>query len=119
MTDTSKPRLVAGFKEFVIRGNVIDPAVAIVIGAAFTDVVNSVINGASNPLVGAFGMRDLAGYSSCLKSRCTVNDKGELVAGVRIQRGSVVSASPTFPVTAVVYFPMVLPMSRYLARQAA
>lgn len=120
MTDTSKPSLMAGFKEFVMRGNVIDLAVAVVIGAAFTNIVNSVVNGVINPLVGAFGTKDLAGYSSCLKGPCTANDKGEVVAGIRIQWGSVVSASLTFLITAaVVYFLMVVPMSRYLARQAA
>jgi large conductance mechanosensitive channel len=120
VTQTSKPSLLAGFKEFVMRGNVIDLAVAVVIGAAFTNIVNSVVNGVINPLVGAFGTKDLAGYSSCLKGPCTVNDKGEVIGGIRIQWGSVVSASLTFLITAaVVYFLMVVPMSRYLARQAA
>jgi large conductance mechanosensitive channel len=120
MTDTNKPSLLAGFKEFVMRGNVIDLAVAVVIGAAFTTIVNSVVNGVINPLVGAFGTKDLAGYSSCLKGPCLESDKGEPVEGIRIMWGSVASASLTFLMTAaVVYFLMVVPMSRYLARQAA
>lgn len=120
MTETSKPSLLAGFKEFVMRGNVIDLAVAVVIGAAFTNIVNSMVSGVINPLVGAFGTKDLAGYSSCLKGPCAVNGKGDVVTGIRILWGSVVSASLTFLITAaVVYFLMVVPMSRYLARQAA
>jgi large conductance mechanosensitive channel len=103
-----------------MRGNVIDLAVAVVIGAAFSNVVNSVVNGFTNPLAGAFGTKGLAGYSSCPKGPCTVKGKGEAVRGIRILWGSVLSAGLTFLITAaVVYFVMVAPMSRYLARQAA
>lgn len=120
MTDRKKPSVLAGFKEFITRGNVIDLAVAVVIGAAFTNIVNSVVNGVINPLVGAFGTKDLVGYSSCLKGPCVVNDKGEVISGIHILWGSVLSAVLTFLITAaVVYFLMVVPMSRYLARQAS
>jgi large conductance mechanosensitive channel len=120
VTDKSKPSLLAGFKEFITRGNVIDLAVAVVIGAAFTSVVNSVVNGVINPLVGAFGTKALDNYSSCLKGPCTVDAKGQVVSGIHILWGSVLGALLTFLITAaVVYFLMVVPMSRYLARQAA
>lgn len=118
MTEASRPSALTGFKAFVMRGNVIDLAVAVVVGAAFTNIVNSVVNGVINPLVGAFGTKELAGYSSCLKGPCAMNDKGEVVSGIRILWGSVVSTALTFLITAaVVYFLMVLPMSRFLARQ--
>lgn len=101
-----------------MRGNVIDLAVAVVIGAAFTQVVNSVVKGVINPLVGAFGTKNLDAYSSCLKGPCqVVNGQAE---GIRILWGSVLGAILTFVITAaVVYFLIVLPMSRYLARKAA
>jgi large conductance mechanosensitive channel len=120
MSDTEQqPSLLAGFKEFITRGNVIDLAVAVVVGAAFSSIVNSVVNGVINPLVGAFGTKDLAGYSSCLKGPCVVDSKGETVSGIHILWGSVLSATLTFLITsAVVYFLMVLPMARYLARRA-
>jgi large conductance mechanosensitive channel len=93
--------------------------VAVVVGAAFSSIVNSVVNGVINPLVGAFGTKDLAGYSSCLKGPCVVDSKGETVSGIHILWGSVLSATLTFLITsAVVYFLMVLPMARYLARRA-
>ncbi|MER6913228.1 MscL family protein [Streptomyces sp. NPDC000594] len=113
-----KVGLVEGFKAFLMRGNVIDLAVAVVIGAAFTQVVNSVVKGVINPLVGAFGTQNLDAYSSCLKGPCrTVNGTEE---GIRIMWGSVLGATLSFLITAaVVYFLMVLPMARYLARKAA
>ena len=43
--------MIKGFKEFILRGNVIDLAVAVVIGAAFTLIVNSIVAGLINPLI--------------------------------------------------------------------
>ncbi|GGR05522.1 large conductance mechanosensitive channel protein MscL [Streptomyces aurantiogriseus] len=106
------------FKAFLMRGNVVDLAVAVVIGAAFTNIVNSVVKGIINPLVGAFGTKNLDSYSSCLKGPCT--GTGDAATGVRILWGSVLGATLSFVITAaVVYFLMVLPMSKYLARQEA
>ncbi|WP_031036808.1 large conductance mechanosensitive channel protein MscL [Streptomyces sp. NRRL F-5650] len=118
MSEKNGPSVWQGFKAFLMRGNVIDLAVAVVIGAAFTKIVNSVVEGVINPLVGAFGTQSLDGYSSCLKGPCT--GTGDSATGVRIQWGSVLGATLTFLITAaVVYFLMVLPMSKYLARQEA
>ncbi|WP_202548959.1 MscL family protein [Streptomyces sp. SID8352] len=101
-----------------MRGNVVDLAVAVVIGAAFTNIVNSVVKGIINPLVGAFGTQNLDSYSSCLKGPCS--GSGDSATGVRILWGSVLGATLSFVITAaVVYFLMVLPMSKYLARQEA
>ncbi|MFJ6184028.1 large conductance mechanosensitive channel protein MscL [Streptomyces sp. NPDC092295] len=114
-----KESVLEGFKAFLMRGNVIDLAVAVVIGAAFTNVVNSVVKGLINPVVGAFGTQDLNKYSSCLKAPCETNGAGEVVSGIPIMWGTVLSAVLTFVITAaVVYFLMVLPMSKYLARRA-
>ncbi|WP_328676873.1 large conductance mechanosensitive channel protein MscL [Streptomyces sp. NBC_00322] len=113
-----KVSVLEGFKAFLMRGNVIDLAVAVVIGAAFTQIVNSVVKGVIAPVVGAFGTQELDAYSSCLKGTCEVVN-GE-VDGIKILWGSVLSATLTFVITAaVVYFLMVLPMSKYLARRAA
>ncbi|MFI6286088.1 large conductance mechanosensitive channel protein MscL [Streptomyces sp. NPDC051018] len=112
-----KVSLLEGFKAFLMRGNVIDLAVAVVIGAAFTQIVNSVVKGVINPLVGAFGTKNLDSYSSCIKGTCEVVN-GE-VQGIRILWGSVLGATLSFLITAaVVYFLMVLPMAKYLARKA-
>ncbi|MBQ0829421.1 large conductance mechanosensitive channel protein MscL [Streptomyces tagetis] len=118
MSEKKEPNILDGFKAFLMRGNVVDLAVAVVIGAAFSDIVNSVVKGIINPLVGAFGTQNLDGYSSCLKGRCT--GSGDTATGVQILWGSVLGATLTFLITAaVVYFLMVLPMSKYLARQEA
>ncbi|MEU7701192.1 MULTISPECIES: large conductance mechanosensitive channel protein MscL [unclassified Streptomyces] len=113
-----KESLLAGFKAFLMRGNVIDLAVAVVIGAAFTNIVNSVVKGIINPIVGAFGTKDLESYSTCIKDTCAVVN-GE-VQGIQLQWGLVLSAILSFLITAaVVYFLMVLPMAKILAKRAA
>ncbi|WP_328955469.1 large conductance mechanosensitive channel protein MscL [Kitasatospora purpeofusca] len=106
-----------GFKEFLLRGNVVDLAVAVVIGAAFTSIVNAFVKGVINPIVGVFGAKDLASYSSCIKGPCEVI-AGETTSGILILWGSVLSAALQFLITAaVVYFCLILPMTRFTARR--
>ncbi|MFE6619476.1 large conductance mechanosensitive channel protein MscL [Streptomyces sp. NPDC057740] len=114
MSEKKEPGVWDGFKAFLMRGNVVDLAVAVVIGAAFTNIVNAVVKGIINPLVGAIGTKNLDHYSSCLSSSCA-GDKG-----IQILWGSVLGAALSFVITAaVVYFLMVLPMAKYLARVEA
>lgn len=107
-----------GFKEFLLRGNVVELAVAVVIGAAFTNIVNAFVKGVINPIVGVFGTKDLASYSSCLKGPCSVSPTGEVTAGILILWGSVLSAALQFLITAlVVYFVLIVPMNRLAAHR--
>ncbi|MBZ9638608.1 large conductance mechanosensitive channel protein MscL [Streptomyces sp. PSKA30] len=120
MSEMKEPGVWDGFKAFLMRGNVVDLAVAVVIGAAFTNIVNSVVKGVINPLVGAIGTQNLDSYSSCLKGPCTLAADGSVSRGVMILWGSVLGAALSFVITAaVVYFLMVLPMAKYLARVEA
>jgi large conductance mechanosensitive channel len=114
VSEKKDPSIWQGFKAFLMRGNVVDLAVAVVIGAAFTNIVNSVVKGIINPLVGAFGTQNLDHYSSCLSSSC------QGTHGIQLMWGSVLGATLSFLITAaVVYFLMVLPMAKYLARLEA
>ncbi|MFF3452224.1 large conductance mechanosensitive channel protein MscL [Streptomyces sp. NPDC002667] len=118
MSENKQPGVWDGFKAFLMRGNVIDLAVAVVIGAAFSNIVNSVVKGIINPLVGAVGTKNLDNYSSCLESPCT--GTGANAKGIQLMWGSVLGSALSFLITAtVVYFLMVLPMAKFLARQAA
>jgi large conductance mechanosensitive channel len=110
---------MGGFKKFLMRGNVIDLATAVVIGAAFTAVVNSFVKGIINPLVGAFGTQDLEKYKTCLKGPCGLDEKGESI-GVYMQWGLVLSNLLTFLITAaVVYFIFIVPMNKMIAKHKA
>ena len=110
-----------GFKAFLLRGNVLDLAVAVVIGAALTTVINAFVTGVINPLVGALGTSDLNSYRSCLRGPCSIDAAGK-VTGIYIQWGLVLGALLQFLITAaVVYFCIVLPagkmLERYMARR--
>lgn len=119
--ESEKKGLLAGFKEFLMRGNVVELAVAVVVGTAFSKIVDSVVKGLINPLVGAIGTKDLEHYSFCLKGPCEISKTtGEATSGVPVNWGPVLSATLTFLFTAaVVYFLMILPMTRYKERLAA
>jgi large conductance mechanosensitive channel len=108
---------VKGFKEFLWRGNVVELAVAVVIGTAFGAVVDAFVKGVLNPLIGAFGSKNLDSYASCIKAPCTIAG-GEVTKGVAILWGSVIGAAITFTLTAAaVYFVVVLPLNAYNRRK--
>lgn len=107
-----------GFKEFLLRGNVVDLAVAVVIGAAFTTIINAFVKGVINPLIGAFGTKDLNSYASCLKGPCSVDAAGNVTHGIMILWGSVLGAAINFViVAAVVYFILIVPMTHLQAKR--
>ncbi|MET0763467.1 MAG: large conductance mechanosensitive channel protein MscL [Blastococcus sp.] len=99
-------RGLSGFKKFLLRGNIVDLAVAVVIGTAFTAVVNSFANSFLEPLIALIGGGGTFG--------------GTLqVAGQTFTWGAFVSQVITFVLTAaVVYFAVVLPLHKLLERRA-
>ncbi|HEX9774734.1 MAG TPA: large conductance mechanosensitive channel protein MscL [Actinomycetota bacterium] len=102
------------FKAFVMRGNVLDLAVGIVIGAAFTGVVQSVVNGLINPLVAIVGDSSLEQLSFSIGTK-TVG--GETVPN-SFAYGAVLNGALNFLiVAAVVFFLVVKPVNALVARQ--
>lgn len=61
------------FKKFISRGNVIDMAVGIIIGGAFTGIVSSLVEDIINPLIGLFGGMNFDRYSLNLMGEATLN----------------------------------------------
>lgn len=96
-----------GFKDFIMRGNVVDLAVAVVIGTAFTALVTSFTDSFINPLIGLIGGRGKVG--------------GEFVVnGQRFTYGAFITAIITFIlIAAVVYFVIVMPMKKIQDRRKA
>lgn len=99
--------MLKGFKDFLLRGNVIDLAVAVVIGTAFTAIVTAVVNSLITPLVSLFFKADAAGdFGPQIPSIY-----GDMVT---FPLGDLVSAIISFlAVAAVVYFVFVLPMNTF------
>jgi large conductance mechanosensitive channel len=95
-----------GFKEFILRGNVIDLAVAVVIGAAFTAIVNAIVNGVFNPAIGA--LFNAESLNDALDLEIPTTDNGTAV----IKFGVVIAAVIQFVlVAAVVYFALIIPIN--------
>lgn len=97
--------MIKGFREFILRGNVIDLAVAVVIGTSFTAVVNSIVSGLITPLIGFIGGNpDFSGLVFTVR-------------GADFNVGSVLNALISFViVAAVIYFLIIMPMNRVMAR---
>ena len=99
--------MLKGFRDFIMRGNVIDLAVAFVMGAAFGTVVNAFATDFIGGIIGAIG-----GTPNFGRAGFTVN-------GSKIVYGSVINALIYFViVAAAVYFFVVLPMQKLNERRA-
>ncbi|MFC4242202.1 large conductance mechanosensitive channel protein MscL [Gryllotalpicola reticulitermitis] len=106
--------MLKGFRDFILRGNVIDLAVAVVIGAAFTAIVTAVVQGFINPLISAlFNASDLS--KALIVKIPTVSGGHSSLAF-----GTIIGAIINFlAVAAVVYFVMVMPMNHVKDRLQA
>lgn len=104
--------MIKGFKEFILRGNVIDLAVAVVIGAAFGALVNAVVESIINPIIALFWKADASGNIGFPVQGLY----GEVIFPV----GNLISAIISFlAVAVVVYFVFVVPMNKMKERAAA
>ncbi len=94
-----------GFKQFLLRGNVIDLAIAVVIGAAFGSVVSAFVKDLMTPLIAAIG-----GTPNFSSLYFTIN-------GSRFAYGDFINVMLSFLViAAIVYFFVVLPVNALIAR---
>lgn len=99
-------KMVQGFKDFIMRGNVVDLAVGIVIGAAFTGVVNGFTTGFIKPLIQLMG-----GNAAVRKGTFSVH-------GATFDFASFINAIITFLITAaVLYFLVVYPLNALAERR--
>jgi large conductance mechanosensitive channel len=99
--------MIKGFRDFILRGNVVDLAVAVVIGAAFGAVVTSLVNDLIMPIIAMiFGQPDFGDLTF------TIND-------AVYKYGSFINAVVTFLLIAgAIYFVVVVPMNKLAERRA-
>jgi large conductance mechanosensitive channel len=87
------------FREFITRGNVIDLAVAVIIGLAFTAIINAIVSGLITPLIGMIGGKDFSDLDF------TINDS-------TFEYGEVINAIIQFLlIAAAVFFFIVKPIN--------
>ena len=99
--------MIRGFKEFILRGNIIDLAVAFVIGVAFAAVINALVADIIMPIIAAIiGKPDFSGLTF------TINNSVFLY-------GSFINAVVSFVlIAAAVYFMIVVPMNKIAEMRA-
>jgi large conductance mechanosensitive channel len=96
--------MLKGFRQFLLRGNVVDLAVAVVIGSAFTGVVNALVKDLITPLIAAIG-----GNPDFSALAFTIN-------GSRFAYGEFINAVIAFVIMAgVVFFLVVTPVNKLIA----
>lgn len=121
MKKLKKPefKLLKEFKAFITKGNVVDLAVGMIIGAAFTAIVTALVNNIFKPLINAIPMGDLQGLITMLVAKnaegltaAECAQKGvefvvDMTKSVYIDWGAFIMAIINFLITALVLFAMV------------
>lgn len=110
--------MIKEFKEFAMRGNVVDMAVGIIIGGAFGKIVSSLVNDVIMPPIGMLlGGVDFASLKLTIQEATaeTVNEAGETVAAVEavtINYGSFINVVLDFIIVAFAIFMMIKMMNK-------
>lgn len=105
--------MLKGFRDFVLRGNIVDLAIAVVIGTAFAKVVDTLVSSIITPILNALPGVSVNGLSFAIRG-------GALASKTTINFSTIISAIITFVLTAaVVYFVFVVPMARIQQRRAS
>lgn len=95
--------MLKGFKDFIMRGNVVELATAVIIGSAFTAIVTSVTDSIIQPIINSFGSAEVDGLGFQI-----TDNKSTLV-----DFGAVITAAINFLIiAAVVYFLIVMPLNK-------
>ncbi len=106
-------KFFAEFKTFITRGNVMDMAVGVIVGGAFTAIVNALSNNILKPIINwllavIFGSDSLAGIMTYLKTAYTVDEAGNRIIdtanSIFIDWGTFINAIISFLLTAFVLF---------------
>jgi len=106
------------FKEFAVKGNVMDLAVGVIIGGAFGKIVDSVVGDLIMPIVGKiFGGLDFNNYFIPLAGQAATNLADAKKAGAVFAYGSFITIVLNFAILAFIIFLMVKQMNR-LKREA-
>src|SRR5215471_4218007 len=103
--------MLKGFRDFVFRGNIVDLAVAFVIGLAFAALVQTFVGAIVKPIINAFPGANTNGWGFSLRG-------GDLKPKTFIDISTLVNAVIVFGLTAaIIYFILVLPNEKLRARR--
>ena len=105
------------FKEFALKGNVIDLAVGVIIGAAFSKIVDSLVGDLIMPIVGRiFGGFDFSNYFLPLSGQTATTLAEAKKAGAVLAYGNFITVALNFAILAFIIFMMVRQVNRLRRR---
>lgn len=107
MAEAKKSKFLSEFKTFVMRGNVLDMAVGIVIGGAFTAIVTSVVQDIINPVIGL-----IIGKIDFSELKVVLVPQSETASEVAIRYGVLIQTIVQFLLTALVLFLIIRGVNR-------
>jgi large conductance mechanosensitive channel len=111
--------MLAEFKKFALRGNVVDLAIGVIIGAAFSGIVNSVVGDVIMPIIGAVtGGIDFSNYFLPLSAKVTATTLAEAKKqGAVLAWGSFLTVTLNFIVIAFVLFLVIRALNRLVRKE--
>ena len=97
--------LIKEFREFALKGSVVDMAIGVIIGAAFKDIVTSFTDSFINPLIASIGGAEIAGAIRLPWVNYTGLDP-EQIAALSLNYGAFITAIINFLIMAIILFAM-------------
>jgi large conductance mechanosensitive channel len=108
------------FRDFAMRGNVVDLAVGIVIGAAFSGIVNSLVNDIIMPIIGAIGSLDFSNYFVALSKNVTATNLADAKKqGAVLAYGNFITLAVNFLIVAFSLFIVIRIINQLKRREEA
>jgi len=112
--------MISEFKEFAMRGSVMDLAVGVVIGGAFGKIVSSLVDGVIMPLVAVLtGGVNVSDWATTLKPAVTGPDGKETAAAVVLKYGNFIQSTVDFLIIAFVIFLVIKALNSMKKKEAA
>src|SRR3569832_362510 len=112
--------MLKDFRDFAMKGNVVDLAVAVIIGAAFGAIVNSLVADIIMPIVGAIGSLDFSNYFLSLSKNVTASNLADAKKqGAVLAYGNFITLTVNFIIVAFVLFVVIRLMNRLKRKEVA
>src|ERR1700744_2346182 len=112
--------MLKDFRDFAMKGNVVDLAVAVIIGAAFGAIVTSLVNDIIMPIIGAIGSLDFNNYFLPLSKNVTATNLADAKKqGAVLAYGNFITLAVNFVIVAFVLFLVIRGMNQLKRKEAA
>src|ERR1700752_327750 len=119
-TEERGRRMLKEFRDFAMKGNVVDLAVAVIIGAAFGAIVNSLVGDIIMPVIGALGSLDFSNYFLALSKNVTASNLVDAKKqGAVLAYGCFITLTVNFIIVAFVLFIVIRLMNQLKRTEAA